>query len=74
MHWITVMDIQFSPSCSVVFNHWGRQETMACNEFLERWSLAEETIGQSALAGRILQPFTYVCQVESEPNNPADCR
>ena len=44
-------------------NHWGRQDRMGCNEFIERWSLTPTTLGGASIVTRVLTPFTYVCQV-----------
>jgi len=63
MHWVTVVDIhRTAGSCAVVFNHWGRQERMECNDFIKRWSLADTALGGVSVASRTLNPFTYVCQ------------
>ena len=41
LHWITVVEISRSGGhCDVIFNHWGGQARMDCNEFIERWSLS----------------------------------
>ena len=74
MHWITVMQVNYTPRCQVIYNHWGGQATMECNEFLERWALTESSLGQTALVSRAVQPFTYVCQVNSEPQHLEECR
>ena len=65
MHWVTVVAITMERGCRVHFNHWGRQDVLTCNTFLERWSLGDTLAGRVALTTRILQPFTFVCQTES---------
>ena len=62
MHWVTVMQVNYSPLCEVVYNHWGGQATMDCDAFIERWALTESALGQTAVVSRALRPFTYVCQ------------
>ena len=45
LHWITLVDVvRTGGSCHVVYNHWGRQDRMDCNEFVERWSLTTSTL------------------------------
>jgi len=64
LHWVTVVDVhRTGGSCQVVYNHWGRQDRMGCNEFIERWSLTPTSLGGASIAARILTPFTYVCQI-----------
>ena len=62
------MQVNYSPRCEVIYNHWGGQASMECNEFLERWALTESSLGQATLASRLAKPFTYVCQVNSVAN------
>lgn len=63
LHWITVVDVRRTAgSCHLVYNHWGRQQRMECNEFLTRWSLVETTLGSTSVATRALEPFTFVCR------------
>jgi len=65
LHWITLVHINRTRGpCRVVFNHWGKQTRMGCNDFIERWSLMESNVGWSSVASRVLKPFTYVCQVQ----------
>ena len=74
LHWITVMQVNYSPSCEVIYNHWGGQATMDCNQFLERWALTESSLGQTSIVSRLLRPFTYVCQVSPQPSDRGECR
>jgi hypothetical protein len=63
LHWVTVVHVDWGGGgCDVVFNHWGRQETMACSEFVERWSLTRTNTGAAAILTRVLDPFTYICR------------
>ena len=62
MHWVTVVAIHREPRCEVVFNHWGRQEVLDCDTFIERWSSRSTSLGSTAVASRVVQPFTYVCR------------
>ena len=65
LHWITLVDINRTGGrCKVVFNHWGKQQRMGCNDFIGRWSLLESNVGWSSVASRVLKPFTYVCQAQ----------
>jgi len=64
LHWVTVVAIDWSGgACHVRYNHWGRQDKMACDEFVERWSLTRTTTGRASVFSRILKPFTYICEV-----------
>ena len=66
MHWVTVVQIQRQRGqCHAIFNHWGRQDEMPCDEFLKRWSLTATLGGAATIATRTLSPFTYVCQTET---------
>jgi hypothetical protein len=73
MHWVTVVGVQRQTGvCRVTFNHWGRQDKMLCDEFLQRWSLTATAGGAATVATRTLIPFTFVCQTETE-SAPRTC-
>ena len=74
MHWVTVMKVEYSPICRVIYNHWGDQATMGCNEFIERWAMSESSLGRTSLISRLVSPFTYICQVNSEPSRMERCQ
>lgn len=61
MHWVTVVGVDMGPPCEVTFNHWGRQETLDCNEFTNRWSMTNSTAGMGGILVSALDPFTYLC-------------
>ncbi len=61
LHWVTVVGVSFAAPCQVWFNHWGRQDRLACADFIERWSLTHTTLGEASVASRLLAPLTYVC-------------
>jgi len=65
IHWVTVVDLRRTGSqCNVVYNHWGIQDRMTCNDFISRWSLVDATLGATTVATRALKPFTFVCQTD----------
>ncbi len=56
LHWVTVVDADVR---SVVFNHWGRQESLARFEFTQRWGFRNQRIVDSAITSvGGLAPFT----------------
>jgi hypothetical protein len=71
LHWVTVVDINQGPPCTVTFNHWGRQQVMNCSDFTNRWSLNCSCVAQVCVGDRILNPYTYVCEVPSPSPAPS---
>ncbi len=59
LHWVTVVDITES---KVVFNHWGRQDQLDIDEFLNRWGIETCSHGEQAVVDELLQckQYSYV--------------